>query len=189
MRTPLAARRSFAVRCLLTLALVAVPVACSSSRNPSAATTTTTVAATTTTTIAATTTTVAPTTSTTSTTLPPTTTTEPIVTEGGIVKVANASGVNGAAKLLATELGARGFVMRDPTNAVGMDEDLQTSKIYVVAGFEAVANSLSRLLGGIPVAPMPIPAWITGGTEGLGDANVLVMLGHDLAGKHLTDIG
>jgi len=69
-----------------------------------------------------------------------------------------------------------------------MDEDLPASKIYVSPGSEAVANSISRLLGGVIVAPMPIPAWITGGTEGLGDATVLVMLGHDLAGKHLADM-
>ncbi len=188
MSTPPVAHRSFAARCLLVAALIVVPAACSSSRTPSSAATTTS------TTVASTTTTAAPTTSTsttstTSTTLPPTTTTEPIITEGGIVKVANASGVNGAAKLLGSELGARGFVVRDATNAAGIDEDLPTSKIYVLSGSEAVANSISRLLGGIPVAPMPTPAWITGGTEGLGDATVLVMLGHDLAGKHLSDMG
>lgn len=112
-----------------------------------------------------------------------------MIVEGGIVMVANASGVNGAAKELTTELSALGFTTRAGTNAAGIDEDLATSKIYVIAGSEAVAQSVSRLMGGIPVERMPTPAWIKGGTAGLGDANVLVMLGHDLAGTPLADMG
>ena len=103
--------------------------------------------------------------------------------------VANASGVNGAAKALTQELAALGFATREGTNAAGMDEELATSKIYVIAGSEAVAHSVSRLMGGVPVERMPTPAWIKGGTAGLGDANVLVMLGHDLAGTPLAEIG
>jgi len=110
------------------------------------------------------------------------------VVEGGIVKVANASGVDGAAGQVTNELTALGFTTNGPTNAKGIDEDLAVSKIYVIAGSEAVAESVSRLMGGIAVTRMPTPAWITGGTAGLGDATVLVMLGHDLAGKHLTDM-
>ena len=125
---------------------------------------------------------------TTTTTLPPTTTTEPLIVEGGIVKVANASGVDGAARSLTGELAALGFTTRDGTNAAGIDEDLETSKIYVIAGSEPVAESVSRLMGGLPVVRMPTPAWIKGGTAGLGDATVLVMLGHDLAGTPLAEM-
>ncbi len=178
-------------RCALVGLLMVVPVACKSSRNPgttatSSATTTTSSTTTSSTTSTTTTTTMPPT------TLPPTTmpptTTEPLATEGGIVMVANASGVNGAAKALTQELAALGFATREGTNAAGIDEELATSKIYVIAGSEAVAQSISRLMGGVPVERMPTPAWIKGGTAGLGDANVLVMLGHDLAGTPLTDI-
>jgi hypothetical protein len=167
--------------------LVLVPVACKSSRNTLASTTT--VAATTTTSSStSTSTSTTSSTTTTSTTLPPTTTTEPLIVEGGIVKVANASGVDGAARALTDELAALGFTTRDGTNAAGIDEDLATSKIYVIAGSEAVAESVSRLMGGIAVSRMPTPAWIKDGTAGLGDATVLVMLGHDLAGKPLDEM-
>jgi hypothetical protein len=117
-----------------------------------------------------------------------TTTTEPIVTAGGIVKVANSSKVNGAAKMLTEELAALGFTTRKPTNGAGIDDDLKVSKIYAKPGAEAAAQSIARLLGGIAVTRMPTPAWITGGTAGLGDATVLVMLGHDLAGKKLAQM-
>jgi hypothetical protein len=104
----------------------------------------------------------------------------------GIVKVANASGINGAGGVLTSEFGALGFQMRDATNAAGIDDNLQVSKIYVIAGSEPVAASISKLMGGIEVLRMPTPAWITNGTAGLADATVLVMLGHDLAGKPLS---
>jgi hypothetical protein len=106
----------------------------------------------------------------------------------GIVKVANASGVDGAAGGLTAELAALGFDTRDATNAAGIDEDLDVSKIYVIGGSEPVAQSISRLMGGIEVLRMPTPAWITNGTAGLADATVLVMLGHDLADKKLADM-
>lgn len=140
---------------------------------------------TTSTTSTSTTTTLAPTTTT---TLPPTTTTEPIVTAPGVVKVANCSGVNGAAGLLTDEFAAMGFETRKATNGAGIDEDCPESKIYVVEGSEAVARSVSRLMGGIEVLPMTTPAWISGANEDLADATVLVMLGHDLAGTRLAEI-
>lgn len=108
--------------------------------------------------------------------------------QGGIVKVANASGVNGAAGELTDAFAALGFTTAGPTNAAGIDEDLAESKIYVIAGSEAVAASVSRLMGDLPVSLMPTPAWIKDGTAGLGGATVLVMLGHDLAGTALADM-
>ena len=120
--------------------------------------------------------------------MPPTTTTEPLVTEGGIVMVANCSDVNGAARLLTDELAANGFQTRKATNGAGIDNSLEATKIYLIPGSEAVARSLSRLLGGVELFQMPTPVWIKDGTAGLGDANVLVMLGHDRAGKRLADM-
>ena len=107
---------------------------------------------------------------------------------GGIVKVANASGVDGAARQITDALAALGFTTNDPPNAAGIDEALAESKIYVIAGSEAVAASVSSLMGGLAVSRMPTPAWINGGTAGLGDATVLVMLGSDLAGTLLADM-
>jgi hypothetical protein len=100
--------------------------------------------------------------------------------------VANASSINGSAGRLADQLAAKGFTMRKSTNAAGIDERLDASKIYVIAGSEGVAQSISQLMGGIPVLRMPTPAWITGGTAGLGDVTVLVMLGNDRAAQPLV---
>ncbi|MBI4933375.1 MAG: LytR C-terminal domain-containing protein [Actinobacteria bacterium] len=181
MRIPPEAHRSLACRVFLLVALVAVAVACSSSSSTNGTAPSTTTSSTTTSSTTSTTST--------TTTLPPTTTTTiPLVFAPGVVKVANASGVNGAAGFLSDELAALGFQTRKATNAAGPDEDLQTSKIYVIGGSEPVAESVSRLMGGIEVLRMPTPAWITGGTAGLEDATVLVMLGHDLAGKKLAEM-
>lgn len=188
-RPPSASRNSLARRVVLTTlavgAFAALAAACSSdidgdtsgasSTSPTSSTATPTTPEST----------AAPTTST---TLPPTTTTAPIVTKPGVVKVANASGVDGAAGVLTDEFKALGFDTRKATNGAGIDEDLKVSKIYVIAGSEAVAESISRLMGGIEVLPMTTPAWITGANENLADATVLVMLGHDLAGKKLKDM-
>lgn len=126
--------------------------------------------------------------STTSTTSTSTTTTEPFVLDGAIVMVANCSSKNGAAALLSTDLAAFGFTMGPATNGFGPDSKLATSKIYAKPGSEEVADTLSRLLDDIPVLRMPTPAWVTGGTEAIGATSILVMLGNDLAGKHLGEI-
>jgi len=144
---------------------------------------------TTSTTVAPTTTSSTTSTSSTTTTLAPTTTTDaPIVTEGGVVKIANAANVDLAASRLTDEFAALGFEVRDATNAAGVERELEISKIYVLPGSEAVAFSVARLMGGLEVHSMPVPAWIKGGTEGLGDATVLVMLGKDLAKVDLADM-
>lgn len=134
-------------------------------------------------------TTLPPTTSTsTTTTLPPTTTTiDPIVTEGGVVLVANAAAVPGAGAKLTKTLGDLGFVTRDPVNAAGADETLTISRVYYLPAARAVAFSISYLMGDIPILPMPTPPPIVGALDNLADANVLVMLGSDLAGKRLPD--
>jgi LytR cell envelope-related transcriptional attenuator len=134
----------------------------------------------TTTTAAPTTTSTTTTTTTTTTTLPPTTTT-PLVTQGAVVLIANASAVPGAAGRLTETLRAAGFQVADPTNAAGWEESLDASKIYARPEAQAVADSLSQVMGGIPVSGMPTPAPIVGAMVGLGDAGVLLMLGKDLA--------
>lgn len=174
----------------LAVALVAL-AACSSSRaaQPTTTTAPSQAGSSTTTTPAATggsTSVPASTSSPSSTTTVPPTTTLPIVTQPGKLKVANGSGINGAAGRLSIELAARGFTMTKATNAFGPDKDLKISKIYVSKGSEKVADSVSRLMGGIDVYPMPVPAWIEGGTDALEGATVLVMLGADKADKRLS---
>jgi len=47
---------------------------------------------------------------------------------------------------------------------------------------------VSRLMGGVQMLRMPTPAFISGGSATLNGATVLVMLGNDLAGKHLGEM-
>jgi len=162
------------------MVLLVLLAACSSSGPTVAATTTspsTTVAPTTTT-------------STTTTTLPPTTTTTtiPIITEGAVVLVANASDIDGAARQITAELEGLGFRTNKPTNAAGNEDKLDVSKVYFLPLGEAAAQSIALLMGGVAISKMPTPAWIIGGTEALGDTNVLVMLGSDLAGESLPGL-
>jgi hypothetical protein len=108
-----------------------------------------------------------------------------VITEGAVVVVANASGITGGASKLSQELTARGFHLVDPTNAAGVEENLDVSKVYFLPAGADVANSIGRLMGDITVAHMPVPVSITGGPAALGEATVVVMLGRDLA-KHKT---
>ena len=164
-------------------AVVTLAVASCSGNDTSSATTTT---SSTTTTLTPTTTTepptLPPTTLEPTTTLPPTTTTEPLVTEGAVVLVANAAALPGAAAQMTGQLRGIVFTMAEPTNAAGVEARLDTTKVYFLPEGYAVARSIVRLLGeGVPLEPMPTPAWIVGATEALGDATVLIMLGADLA--------
>lgn len=133
-----------------------------------------------------TTTTTTTTSTTTTTTLPPTTTTTtiPLITEGAVVIVANASDVNGAAALLTDELSALGFHMGAATNTAGVEEKLTVSKVYFMPAGADVAASIGRAMGGILVTRMPVPVSITGGPARLGDATVVVMLGSDVASNN-----
>lgn len=170
-------------RCLLLSALL-IGAACSSNNRTYGGPLT--VPASTTTTDAVTTTervtTSSSSTTSTTTTIPfPTTTTLLLNTTGGVIKVANATEIDEAAQRLTDEFVALGFTVAEPTNGAGKDEDLAVSKIYVVPGAEAIAASVSYLMGGIETLRMPTPAWIFGGTAALGETTVLVMLGNDLA--------
>jgi hypothetical protein len=100
-----------------------------------------------------------------------------------VVLVANAADVPGAAAGLSQQLAAAGFVTVEPTNAAGNEARLDVSKVYFLPGGFDAASSIAAALGGVLVAPMPTPAWIVGATAALGSANVLVMLGKDLAGQ------
>lgn len=99
--------------------------------------------------------------------------------------VANASNVDGAAQRMTDELAFRGFTTAKAVSAAGIETDLETSKVYVLPGSEAVARSVARLLGGLRLAYMPTPISIKGGPANLNGATVVVMLGSDLAGKPL----
>ena len=145
--------------------------------------TTTTIAGT-----AVTSTTVAPTTTmaATTTTLAPLV----LVTEGATIVVANASGVNGAAGRMSDALEVVGFTAADPTNS--SEGPLSVTKIYYdpdIAPAKAVADSLREALGAgdIEVLELTVPAPLTD-PDTIGDANILVAIGNDVADKSLDEL-
>jgi hypothetical protein len=127
------------------------------------------------------------------TTLPPatTTTTEPpLVTTGASVIVANANGLGGTAGGMSRALEAAGFDMVDPTDASSAIPVLDTTVIYYVpeiAGAQAVADSVNRVMGGdLQVSQLQgTPPTQDGSMDGAG---VLVMLGTDKANKTLDEM-
>jgi LytR cell envelope-related transcriptional attenuator len=129
-----------------------------------------------------------PTTSSSSTSSTTTTSTIPLVTEGAVLIVANASEVDGAARKLTDELAAKGFAVNKPLNAAGIEKKLDVSKVYFLPDARPVAESVAMLLGGLTTAAMPTPVWIQGANAALGDASVVVMLGADLAGTDIPGV-
>ena len=94
------------------------------------------------------------------------------------VIVANASGIDGAASRLTTNLKAKGYNAAQPTNA---SQNVSTTAVHFVAGYEAEAKAVAAAFGApaSAVAPMPSPPPISN----LASAHVLVLLGPDLAPK------
>jgi hypothetical protein len=92
-----------------------------------------------------------------------------------VVLVANASGVQGAARLQSDAIATGGYQMVEPTNA---PQEVEATQVLATAGYEADAAALAAAIGAQPTAvgavPDPPPVDLTG-------ANVLVLLGPDLA--------
>ena len=179
------ARRSRVVVGLAVLGLVVA--ACGGGDDDSSDTTTTTtaevVAPAATTTVPAPTTTAAPVT--------PVAPEVEYVTEGATVVVANASGVDGAAGRLSERLAFVGYTMAEATNSADTVSNLTATQIYYDPAVEAalaVAESLKLALGGgaIEVLEVSVPALTASGE--LGDANVLVLMGNDVAEKTLDEL-
>lgn len=106
----------------------------------------------------------------------PETTTPPARPPGEVVVlVANASGVQGAAGAQSEAIQAGGYQILPAANAA---ENVEATQVLATAGFEADAAALATQIGAPPesVAPMPDPPPLD-----LAGANVLVMLGPDLA--------
>jgi hypothetical protein len=117
----------------------------------------------------------------TTTTVPPTTTTTlAIVTNGAIVKVANAAGVPGAAGRFTQILEGLGYPVENPTDAAGYEIRLDVSKVYFAPEAEKAAKRMARLMG-VEAFPMPTPVPILEANAALGDSTIVVMLGQDLA--------
>jgi hypothetical protein len=108
----------------------------------------------------------------------PTTTPQPAVRQPAevTVLVANASGVSGAAAdLTATIIGA-GYQTVPETNA---PQSVAATQVLFAAGFDREAAALTTVINSPPdgVAPMPAAPPVE-----LGGAQLLVLLGPDLAG-------
>jgi hypothetical protein len=91
--------------------------------------------------------------------------------------VANASGVQGAAAEQ-TERIASGGYQTAPAGNAPEGTQLQTTQVMPTAGFEAEAAALAAAIGApeSAVQPLPEPPPVD-----LAGANILVMLGTDLA--------
>lgn len=128
----------------------------------------------------------------TTTAAPTTTTTLPpieLVTEGAVVVVANASGIDGSAGRMTDALAAVGFTTGTATNS--SEGQLATSKVYYDPANEnakAVADSLREALGGggIEVLELAVPAPTSDGE--IGDASILLAMGNDTADKSLDEL-
>ncbi len=99
------------------------------------------------------------------------------------ILVANASGVTGSAGQMSTALQSEQFIVSQPINADVTYGKQSVTVVFYVPGYEAGATAVAEILGGIQIQPVATPAPVEGGS--LGEAQVLVMLGTDLAGKLL----
>ena len=113
------------------------------------------------------------------TTVGPTTTTAALRPPGEVkVVVANASGVDGAAKKVSDELKTKSYNVLAPTNSPAK---VEATVVYGIAGYERDAQGVAVALGLPPAQakPMPAPTPITD----LRTAQVLVMVGPELANR------
>jgi hypothetical protein len=95
-----------------------------------------------------------------------------------VVRVANVSGVSGAAGAKTEQLAAAGYQTVEATNGPE-GQQLDATQVLFVDGFEAEAGALAEALGapadGVAAMPAQPPA-------DPGGAQLMVMLGTDLAG-------
>jgi len=99
------------------------------------------------------------------------------------ILVANASGITGSAGQMTTALQSENFIVTQPINADPTIGKQSVTIVYYVAGYEGGATAVADILGGVQIEPVATPAPVEGGS--LGEAQVLVLLGTDLAGKLL----
>jgi hypothetical protein len=119
-----------------------------------------------------------------------TTTLAPVDKTATKVQVANASNAGGVAGKMTTELTNDGYDMAEPTNAT-VSPKLDTSKVIYDAADpngQAVAGLVAATLGGIAVEASPTPPPVKAAAFASG-SGVIVLLGNDLAGKTLAQIG
>ena len=99
------------------------------------------------------------------------------------VMVANASGITGSAGQMSTAMQSEQFIVTQPINADVTYGKQSVTVVFYVPGYETGATAVAEILGGVQIQPVATPAPVEGGS--LGEAQVLIMLGTDLAGKLL----
>jgi Mrp family chromosome partitioning ATPase len=99
------------------------------------------------------------------------------------VMVANASGITGSAGQMSTALQSEQFIVTQPVNADVTIGKQSVTVVYYVEGYSSGATAVAEILGGLKIEPVPTPVPVQDGS--LGEAQVLIMLGTDLAGKLL----
>lgn len=73
--------------------------------------------------------------------------------------------------------------MADATNAAGVEDRLDVSKVYFLSAGADVTTSIGRVIGNVAETRTPVPVSITRGAAALDVATVVVMLGKDVASK------
>lgn len=122
-------------------------------------------------------------------TIDTTTTTIPQTFTGTSVQVANCSIQDGVARAMSAQLADAGFTMVDAVTGTCEPKLTISQVIYLQTdpAAKAVADTLSVVLGGIPVQAMGVPIPVQSGSYAQGSA-VVLLLGNDLAGKTLDQI-
>ena len=101
------------------------------------------------------------------------------------VVVANASGVGGAAGKMTTDLQASGYKTLKATNVAAGTPQAATTTVYYTTGSQAAADAVLAELGlAGPAQPIPATGFVVPEANRAG-ANVVIVLGKDLAGKAL----
>ena len=83
-----------------------------------------------------------------------------------------------------------GYAVTDEATSDSNTEPLEESIVYYSEGtpaIQAVAQAVARDLGGLTAQPMPSTIPVEGGS--IGTATVLVLLGNDIAGESIEDLG
>jgi len=115
------------------------------------------------------------------------TTTVQLPVSSFVIQVANNSGIAGSAGTMTTQLQLFGYRVQAALNVAPGTVKRARTGVFYLTGFEAQAQQIAALLGSNPeVGPMPTPVPLETGT--LREANILILLGTDIAGKDLPGI-
>lgn len=104
-----------------------------------------------------------------------------------VIQVANNSGIAGSAGKLTTQLQLFGYRVQAALNVAPGTVKRARTGVFYLTGFEAQAQQVAALLGSNPeIGPMPTPVPLETGT--LKEANILILLGTDMANKDLPGV-